>query len=142
MNVGYAAIAAVYFELWEKSLQYPDGKSDPAQYRLPAEKALKLLRAFRNVFPIGEPELLYYQGLYEWLTGKGQQAVKTWNRALDAAKRFDMRYEQGLAHIKLGAAVVDDVIAKKEHFEKAIRIFDMMGAVPKSKVAKELANRA
>jgi tetratricopeptide (TPR) repeat protein len=141
MNVGYAALAEVYFELWEKALQNPDAKSDSAKYQLPAEKALKLLRAFKNVFPIGGPELLYYQGWYEWLTGKQQQAVKSWNHALDAAKKFDMQYEQGLVHMKLGAAMADDAIAKKEQFEKAVRIFDMMGAVPKSKIANELANR-
>jgi tetratricopeptide (TPR) repeat protein len=141
MNVGYAAIAEVYFELWEKALQNPDGKSDPAKYRFLAEKAIKLLRAFKNVFPIGEPELLYYQGWYEWLTGRHPQAVKTWNHTLDAAKKFNMRYEQGLAHMKLGAALAGDTVAKKEHFENAIRIFDEMGALPNSKIAKELANR-
>jgi hypothetical protein len=63
MDVGYAAIAEVYFELWEKSLQEPGGKPDAAQLKSRAEGALKLLRAFKKVFPIGQPSLLYYHGL-------------------------------------------------------------------------------
>jgi tetratricopeptide (TPR) repeat protein len=140
MNVGYAAVAEVYFELWEKTLQNPDLKSDSIKYQSLAEKAIKLLRAFKGVFPIGEPELLYYQGWYQSLTGKHQQALKTWNNALDSAKKFNMRYEQGLIHLKLGTALTNDD-AKKDNFENAIRIFDDMGAVPKSNIANEFANR-
>jgi len=133
MNVGYAAVAEVYFELWEKALQNPDRKIGSAKYQSLAEKAIKLLRAFKGVFPIGEPELLYYQGWYQSLTGKHQQALTTWNNALDSAK-------QGLTHLKLGMALAN-ADEKKENFEKAIKIFEKMDAVPKLKLANELANR-
>jgi hypothetical protein len=69
MDVGYSAIADVYFELWEKALQNPDGTADRAKLKSFAEKAIKLLRAFKNVFPIGKPSLLYFMGWYEWRTG-------------------------------------------------------------------------
>jgi len=139
MNVGYSAIADVYFELWEEALQNPDGKSDPAQYQTLAGKAIKLLRAFKSVFPIGEPELLYYQGWYEWLSGKHSQAEKTWNATLDAAQKFNMRYEQALTHIKLGIALTEDA-SKKEHLDSAIKLFNEMGAAHGSKIVRVQAN--
>jgi tetratricopeptide (TPR) repeat protein len=141
MNVGYAALAEIYFSLWEKSLQNPDGKADAAKYQDLAKKAIKLLRAFKNVFPIGKPELLYYQGWFESLTGKQNQALKTWNDALKAAEKYNMRYEQGLIYIKLAAAIKGDVETKKRYLETAREIFDEMGALPKSNLAKELADR-
>ncbi|HEY5731772.1 MAG TPA: AAA family ATPase, partial [Anaerolineales bacterium] len=141
MDVGYAAIAEVYFELWEKALQNPDGTSHPAQYKSLAEKAIKLLRAFKNVFPIGQPSLLYYQGWYEWLNGNQTQAVRSWNMGLEAAQKFRMRYEEGLIQIKLGAAFADDADLRKEHFDEAIRIFGEMDAVPMLRRAREMSDR-
>jgi class 3 adenylate cyclase/tetratricopeptide (TPR) repeat protein len=130
MNVGYAAVAEVFFRAWEKALQRPDGKVDSAKHQVLAERSLKLLRAFKNVFPIGEPELLYYRGWYEQLKGENQSAAKTWNKALNAAEKFHMRYEQGLIHSKLGG-VSEDPVAKGEHLNTATRIFEEMGAHPK-----------
>jgi len=141
MNVGYAAIAEVYFELWEEALQRPDGKSDSVKYQSLAGKAIKLLRAFKNVFPIGEPELVYFQGWYEWLTGKQQQAMKTWNQGLESAQKFNMRYDEGLLRMKLGM-IANDAELRKVHLEGAVKIFTETGAVPKLKLANELANRA
>jgi tetratricopeptide (TPR) repeat protein len=139
MNVGYAAVADVFFRRWDKALRQPDGNADSAKYQALAEKSLKLLRAFKNVFPIGEPELLYYRGWYEQLTGKHQSAEKTWHKALGAAEKFRMRYEQGLIHLKLGAVSIDPAL-KREHIEIAIQVFDEIGARPMADAARELAN--
>lgn len=136
MDVGYAAIADVYFELWERALQNPDGTADSVRLKSLAEKAIKLLRAFKNVFPIGQPSLLYYQGWYHWLNGRRPQAVRAWNLGLEAARKYRMRYEEGLLHLKLGAAQAD-----REHFDQAVRIFGEMDAVPMLRRARELADR-
>jgi len=141
MDVGYSAIAEVFFEFWEQALQNPDGMADSAQYKSLAEKAIKLLRAFKNVFPIGQPSLFYFTGWHEWLSGKQTQAVRTWNLGLDAAQKFRMLYEEGLIHMKLGAALVDDADLCKEHFDEAIRIFGEMDAVPMLRRARELSDR-
>lgn len=136
MDVGYAAIADVYFELWERALQNPDGTADTVRLRSLAEKAIKLLRAFKNIFPIGQPSLLYYQGWYDWLNGRRPGAVRSWNLGLEAARKYRMRYEEGLIHLKLGMALAD-----REHFDRAIRIFGEMDAVPMLRRARELADR-
>ena len=140
LDVGFAAISEVYFELWENALQNPDGTTDPAKLKSLAEKAIKLLRAFKKVFPIGEPSLFYYLGWNDWLNGKKPQAVRLWKDGLKAAQKFRMRYEEGLIHMRLGVALADDAGLRKEHFDEAIRIFGEMDAVPNLRKTRELAD--
>ncbi|HLO13631.1 MAG TPA: hypothetical protein VK206_02305, partial [Anaerolineales bacterium] len=129
MDIGFSAVAEVYFELWEKALHDPTQKADSERFRLLAEKAIKLLRAFQKVFPIGQPYAHYYEGWYEELTGRPQLAVKSWQKGLEAAQKFKLLYEEGLTRVRLGSSLHGDPIACKEHFERAIQIFEKMGAV-------------
>src|SRR5215216_3938053 len=69
-NIGFTAVADVYFELCEKALQNPIQKVDADQWKQLAVKALKLVRGFEKVFPIGRPATSLYLGWYEWLSGK------------------------------------------------------------------------
>ena len=105
-----------------------------------AERALKLLRAFQKVFPIGQPVTLYYQGWYEWLTDKPQAAIHTWNKGLESAKKFNMPYQEGLIRVKLGIALQHD-LTKRQHLERAIQIFEQMGAVHELTVAQEASKK-
>jgi class 3 adenylate cyclase/tetratricopeptide (TPR) repeat protein len=144
MDIGFAAAADVYFELWEKTLHDSNPQADPDKYELLARKAIKLLRAFQKVFPIGRSVTPYYQGWYEWLTGKPQAAIHSWTRGLEAAKNLNMPYQEGLIRVKLGASLGSDENARRgrEHFERAIQIFESMGAVHELTIAKEAAKKA
>ena len=128
LDVGFSAVAEVYFELWENALRNPDHGAGSDQLKLSAEKAIKLLTAFKRVFPIGQPFLAYYQGWHEWLIGKPDAAMRSWNKGLAAAQRFNLPYEEGLLRTKLGLYVKDDD-ERKAHFERAVQIFEKMGAV-------------
>ncbi len=136
MDVGFAAVAEVYFELWERALHDPNRQMDADKYRLLAEKALKLLGAFRKVFPIGQPPSYYYQGWYEWLMGKREKAITSWRKGLEAAQKFNMPYEEGLIRVKLGTVIKDNAVERKERFARAIQIFEKMGAVHELQTAK------
>ena len=136
MDIGFAAVAEVYFELWERTLHDPNRQMDADKYKLLAEKALKLLRAFQKVFPIGQPPAYYYQGWYEWLTGKPEKAIASWRKGLDAAQKFNMPYEEGLIWVKLGIVLKDNAVERKERFARAIQIFEKMGAVHELRTAK------
>ncbi|MDQ3004032.1 MAG: AAA family ATPase [Chloroflexota bacterium] len=142
MDLGFAAAADVYFELWEKVLRDSTGQVDADKYELLAERALKLLRAYQKVFPIGQPVTPYYQGWYEWLTDKPQAAIKTWNKGLEAAKKFNMPYQEGLMRVRLGAVLNDNANVRREHFERAIQIFEKMGAVRELQLARSEAGKA
>jgi tetratricopeptide (TPR) repeat protein len=93
MDIGFSGVADVYFELWEKALRNPAKKADAESMKLLAEKAVKLLIAFQKVFPLGQSVTPFYQGWYEWLTGKPEAAIKSLRRGLEAALKFNMAYE-------------------------------------------------
>jgi len=127
LDLGFAAVAGVYFELWEHAL-HASSEADPAPLKVSAERAIKLLRTFRRVFPIGLPYALYYQGWYESLTGRKQAAIKTWRKGLDASRKFNLPYEEGVIRIKLALASAGQSVERNEHLTRAIQIFESMGA--------------
>jgi class 3 adenylate cyclase/tetratricopeptide (TPR) repeat protein len=129
LDLGFSAVAQVYFELWEKTLQDPNRKVDANRYKQLAEKAVKLLRGFRNVFPVGQPYFAYYAGWHHWLEGKHQNAVHSWQTGLAAAKKYRTLYEEGLLHAKLGATLEGSPDEQKEHLKCAAEIFEKMDAV-------------
>ncbi|MBV6451429.1 MAG: hypothetical protein MHPDNHAH_02167 [Anaerolineales bacterium] len=124
--MGFAAVAEVYFTLWNASLDATGGL-DPQRLKVSSGKALTLLRAFKKVFPIGGPPLAYYQGWQEALTGKPRKAVKTWQKGLESALKFNLPYEEGLIRLQLGRWR-EDSVEKGEHIARAIQIFEKMGA--------------
>lgn len=138
LQIGFAALAEMYFGLWET--QHASGQPDTEQLKLSAERALKLLRVYKNVFPIGQGNLMYYQGLYDSLTGKPPAALKSWMKGLEAAQKFNLLHEEGLIRVRLGTAE-SDTAKRAEHFKRAITIFETMGAVHGLRIANEAAQK-
>ena len=138
LNIGFSATAEVYFQLWEDALRDSSRKLNPEQLQFSALKAIKLVRAFEKVFPIGQPHTPYYQGWYEWLAGDKQKAVKSWNKSLEAAQKFQMLYEEGLARLKLSMAESEPNL-RTAQLKRAIEIFETMKAPYELEKAKELA---
>ena len=128
LDVGFSAVAEVYFDLWEKALQNPKGGLDPGRFKQLSEKALKLLRGFRNIFPIGQPYLALYKGRWEWNLGKQQKAMRTWETGLEAARKYRLSYEEALLRVRLGASPRNTPAERQEHFECAAQLFEAMGA--------------
>ena len=55
---------------------------------------------------------------------------------LEAAQKYNLLYEEGLIRVKLGSYLRDDPNACREHFERAIQIFENMGAIRELQSAK------
>jgi tetratricopeptide (TPR) repeat protein len=127
LDVGFSAVAEVYFQLWERALQDPSRKLIADQLKASALKAIKLVRAFEKVFPIGQPQTPYYEGWYEWLAGDKAAALKLWHKSLAAAQKFNLLYEEGLAHLRLGAKESEPA-RRAEHLRQGVEIFEKMGA--------------
>ena len=142
MDIGFAAAADVYFELWEKSLRDPSRQLDANKYKSSVKKAMKLLRAFQKVFPIGESVMSYYQGWYDWLMGNYEKAIKSLHKGLEAAQKFNMPYEEGLIRVRLALYAQDTPEARKRHVWRAVEIFEKMGAAHELKLAREEAQKA
>lgn len=139
--MGFSAISEVYFALWDKTIHSPlrsgsalVGGVDLQRLTSSAGKALALLNAYKKVFPIGQPYLAYYQGWHQALTGKPQQAVKTWQKGLEAAQKFDLPYEEGLIRLKLAESNED----RAAHLERATQIFETMGAAHELEAATRM----
>jgi tetratricopeptide (TPR) repeat protein len=139
MDIGFAAVSDVYFELWEKALRDSNRYLEAQKYKSFAERSIKLVRGFEKVFPIGKPVTPYYQGWYEWLNGKPEVAIQLWKKGLEVAQHLNMPYQEGLLRVKLGAALKNDPDARREHFERAIQIFELMGAAHELQAAQEAA---
>jgi tetratricopeptide (TPR) repeat protein len=142
MNIGFSAVADVYFELWESALQDPAQKAEADHLKALAEKAIKLLIAFQKVFPIGQAVTPIYQGWYEWLTGKHDAAIKSLRRGLEAALKFNMAYEEGWCRLKLAMYAQGNLDARRRNLWRAIEIFEKMGALNELRLAQEEAKKA
>jgi class 3 adenylate cyclase len=96
----YATTAEAAIALWHTSRQR--GSGDRPTSRAAAEQALRCLRRYARVFPVGQPRALLCQGLLAWVDERPVLARKAWRRSLAAAERLGMRYDQMLAHQQLG----------------------------------------
>lgn len=115
----YATIAEIYLALWESG-------SRPQQELAPAARqACKALRNFARTFPVGRPAALLYGAMADWLDGRRQKAHHGWQECLRVAGEMEMRYEQGLAHYRLGKHGAD---AQQQHLAAARECFVEMGA--------------
>jgi hypothetical protein len=139
LDVGFSAVAEVYFDLWEKALQNPNGLLDANRFKQLTEKAIKLLKGFRTIFPIGRPYLALYTGRRYWNMGKHQKAVKTWETGLDAAKKYRLLYEEGLLRVRLATALKNEPDEQLVHLHCAAQIFAPMNAVRDLGIVKSLA---
>jgi class 3 adenylate cyclase/tetratricopeptide (TPR) repeat protein len=137
LDLGFSAVANVYFELWESALQDPGSAKHADEYKHLANRVLKILDAFKNVFPIGQAYLAYFQGWNASLTGRADAAIKFWQNGLDASERFNLRYEEGLICVKLGSLLLKNPSERTKHLERAVSIFEKMGAIREMVIAKK-----
>jgi tetratricopeptide (TPR) repeat protein len=141
LDIGFSSVAEVYFDLWDKALENPNGLLDANRFKQMSEKALKLLKGFLNIFPIGQPYLALYTGRRYWNMGKHQKAVKTWETGLEAAKKYRLLYEEGLLRVRLAAALTNEPDEQLVHLHCAAQIFETMGAVHDLKIVRTLAQQ-
>ena len=94
---GYAGAAEVFLHAWQ------DGES---KYRSSAMKGCNAMKKFAGVFPLGQPRLKLYLGLFEWLDGKPEKARLHWQDALAEAGKLNMPYEQGRAYLYQGKHIL------------------------------------
>jgi tetratricopeptide (TPR) repeat protein len=128
MLIGFSAAAEVYFTLWDETLRSRDGMFDAADLRTSAEEALALLHSYKNVFPIGQAYFGYFKGWRESLTAKPTAAMNSWSKALEAAGKFHLKYEEGILRVKLAQGLEKDPAAQAKHLARARQLFETMGA--------------
>ncbi|GIV98385.1 MAG: adenylate/guanylate cyclase domain-containing protein [Herpetosiphonaceae bacterium] len=129
----YAAVADVYLTLWEEA-----GPAADRALIACAGRACRELRRYTRVFPIGRPHMLLYHGLYSWQRGKHRRAQRLWNRALVAARRLAMPYDQALVHLTIARHLPAVSSARQTHLEQACTIFERLAATYPLTTARSL----
>jgi class 3 adenylate cyclase/tetratricopeptide (TPR) repeat protein len=82
---GYSSLAAVALELWER-----EGTRD---WKRAAQDCLRVLRRYRQSFPIGEPRHEMHCGDFHRIAGDADAARARYRRGEAAALRFGMPWE-------------------------------------------------
>jgi len=124
---GYTGAAEVCLKLWENGyLQADEGSKT-------ASRAVKNMRSFARLFPIGQPRSWLYQGLYHWLDRKPAKAQKAWQKSLEHAKKLSMPYDQALAHFEIGRHITGQPARandnkRQAHLTQARDIFSELNA--------------
>ena len=119
----YATTAEAAISLWHASRQR--GSSDQPTSRTAAEQAVRCLKRYARVFPVGRPRALLCQGLLAWVDERPVRARKAWRRSLAAAERLGMRYDEMLAHQQLSRH--GDPSERHEHLARARQLCTQLG---------------
>ena len=121
--LGYVGPAEVYLGLWEAG--------DPVhEASTRAAEALKSLKSYASVFPLGRPRASLLEGRHQWLAGRREAALRSWQVALTRATELSMTFEEGLAHYEIGRHLGEGDAARVAHLGEAALIFGRLGASP------------
>lgn len=133
---GFTALVEVYLTFWENGYHIT-GETIPKT----AWQGLKIARKIGRMFPIHAPRAWYYQGRYDWLSGKHRQARKAWQKSLTLAEQLDMPQEQGLAHYEIGRHLPANDPNRQKHLNCAVEIFTQLEAAYDLARTQEELNR-
>lgn len=127
---GYASPPGVYLRLWELGEglpTLPPGSKPVAFTRedclLGAQRALKSLRQYARIFPIGRPRLALWEGCYAWIQGQRKKAFKTWHRGLDVAQQLGLPWDEARIYLEIGRRKAPEDPARADHLRQAGAIF-------------------
>jgi hypothetical protein len=87
--VGVAGLCEVLFRGREAHLA-----DEYDQWRHWERQALRELKRYSRVFPIGEPQYGLWAGVAHWLDGRKSLAGLTWRKALAAARKLGLRQDE------------------------------------------------
>lgn len=123
MLEGYSGVIEVYLAKYQT-------ESDPAtkkSHLATARSALKVMKTYARVFPIGKPRYELWLGQMAFVSGSPEKALKHWHSALEWAERLEMLYEQALAHWSI-ARHTPNIQEQRNHAERALELFTQTDA--------------
>jgi serine/threonine protein kinase/tetratricopeptide (TPR) repeat protein len=140
-----ASLCEVYLSLWARAEAGGDrgAPGDPADLkslRQAARSACGALHRFVRVFPIVAPIAGVHEGRLAWLSGHEKAATRRWQRALVAARRLSMPYEEALAALALGEHGVAEASGRRRHAVQARDLFAELGATPDRERAQSIVD--
>ncbi len=92
-----------------------------------AKLALKNLKKFTAIFPIGGPALNRFSGDMERYRNKPEKALQHWRTATEKAHVFPMKYEEARAYLELARHLPEENPERAVAFGKASELFEECG---------------
>jgi tetratricopeptide (TPR) repeat protein len=121
-----AAVAEVYLMLYQQT----PASQIAARKELAGlvEKSVKSVRAFGEIFPLGRPSSLLWQGNLREIHGDLRGARAAWERASAEALRLRRPYEEAQAELALGRSTPAAEAQRRAHLLRALTLFQRMEA--------------
>jgi tetratricopeptide (TPR) repeat protein len=128
-----AAVAEVYHLL----LAHTPSEREEERRTLVArfEQAVKSVRAFGQIFPLGVASSLLWDGHARALRGDLRGARRAWERASAEALRRSRPYEEAQAELSLGKSAPPGP-ARRAHLVRALALFERMEATPDAQLTR------
>ncbi|MEL6181541.1 MAG: hypothetical protein AAFS10_21465, partial [Myxococcota bacterium] len=102
---------------------------DPSVYQKLARNLTEGLLTFGRKFPMGRSASLLYMGMFQHMTGSQWKAIRSLKAAIDYAKKLDMPYEQGRAHIALAKLLKPADPRRYRHLHKGVQLLKPLGVL-------------
>jgi tetratricopeptide (TPR) repeat protein len=118
---GYIGPAEVFLTLLESGHPVPDGQARAAE-------ALRRLKSYSGVFPIGRPRRATLEGRYRWLIGDRGGAFRSWRRGKTLAETLSMPFEEALARMELARHLDAGDEERSDHLAAAREILQRLEA--------------
>ncbi|WP_299407231.1 adenylate/guanylate cyclase domain-containing protein [Acaryochloris sp. IP29b_bin.148] len=119
---GYAGVAESCIQLEIATDHHSDDNR--------VDQVCAALQQFAKSFPIAQPRLLLWQGVWGWHQGKRAKAKQCWRQALQRAKTLAMPYEQALIHQYWGQRLDPQQPEYLWHREQAYQLYEGLGLLP------------
>jgi tetratricopeptide (TPR) repeat protein len=127
MVMQYELAAEIFLTLLEKALETHEiSSSRVIHLQNQAQLAIKAMKGFARIFPIGRPGSRLVQGRYSWLVDKKPKAFNIWRQGLAQAQNLSMSYHQALIHYQIGLHLPDADPNRREHLAQAANLFKNM----------------
>jgi serine/threonine protein kinase/tetratricopeptide (TPR) repeat protein len=93
----YTATCEAFFTIWERT----EGAEARRSISRHTARAVRAMGRFARVFPVGRAEAERFAGLLSLMQGADQRGLASLARAVDAARAFDLPFEEARAHFEL-----------------------------------------
>ncbi|AUX43989.1 protein kinase [Sorangium cellulosum] len=123
--IAYNCVAEVFLELWEGA-----AAGERAALARGAERACVEVERSAQVFPVQRPRAFWLRGQYEALSGRTRRARRLWERSVEAARRLDLAYDEGIAELALARSMARGEPARLARARRAAELLSRGRAAP------------
>lgn len=129
---GYMGVAESCLQLWTIA------NGDQGHQRI--HQARIALQQFAQSFPIAQPRLQLWQGIWLWQQGKTASAQRRWHQALQQANAMAMPYEQARIHEQWALSLDPQHPHYSWHQAQACQLYERMGCSQISEQTNAIAD--